>query len=221
MTADSKLLARELLGRWTELLGTGAADAGHDLLTRWAEPHRTYHDIAHLRAVLDAVDLLAGHADDVDAVRLAAWFHDAVHDGRAGEDEEASARLAERVLPALGVTPARVAEVARLVRLTATHDPHPGDADGDVLCDADLAVLGGLPEDYDTYATAVRREYSAVPDEAFRLGRAAVLEQLLSLRPLYRTETGRRRWGTRATANLTRELARLRGTASGAAGPPR
>jgi predicted metal-dependent HD superfamily phosphohydrolase len=214
-------VAADLLERWTGLVGPGAEAVGRDLLDRWSEPHRAYHDVAHLRGVLDAVDLLAGHAADLTAVRLAAWFHDAVHEGRAGTDEEASAVLAERVLPSVGVPFDRVAEVARLVRLTAGHDPEPGDADGAVLCDADLAVLGSEPEDYAAYVAAVRREYAAVPDEAFRAGRAAVLERLLALDPLYRTATARRLWADRAATNLRAELDRLRGGVSGGAGRPR
>ena len=214
-------VAADLLERWTGLVGPGAQAVGRDLMTRWSEPHREYHDVAHLRAVLDAVDLLAEHAVDLAAVRLAAWFHDAVYQGEAGTDEEASAVLAERVLQSVGVPRDRVAEVARLVRLTAGHDPEPGDADGAVLCDADLAVLGSDPQDYAAYVAAVRREYAAVPDDAFRAGRAAVLERLLGLDPLYRTATARRLWADRAAANLRAELDRLRGGASGGAGRPR
>jgi predicted metal-dependent HD superfamily phosphohydrolase len=207
----------DLLTRWTDVVGTETAAVGRDLLSRWSEPHREYHGVAHLRAVLDSVEVLAGHARDLTAVRLAAWFHDAVHEGEAGADEEASALLAEQVLPAVGVPDDRVADVARLVRLTAGHDPAPGDADGAVLCDADLAVLGGEPAAYAAYAAAVRREYSAVPDEAFRAGRAAVLERLLALDPLYRTPTARRLWAEQAAANLRAELGRLRAGPSGGA----
>ncbi|HEU4490651.1 MAG TPA: hypothetical protein VFR74_07250 [Jiangellales bacterium] len=214
-------MAADLLERWTGLVGPGAQAVGRDLMTRWSEPHREYHDVAHLRAVLDAVDLLAEHAVDLAAVRLAAWFHDAVYQGEAGTDEEASAVLAERVLQSVGVPRDRVAEVARLVRLTAGHDPEPGDADGAVLCDADLAVLGSDRQDYAAYVAAVRREYAAVPDDAFRAGRAAVLDRLLGLDPLYRTATARRLWADRAAANLRAELDRLRGGASGGAGRPR
>jgi predicted metal-dependent HD superfamily phosphohydrolase len=205
----------DLLVRWSRALPDAPRDAadhvGRDLLARWTEPHRSYHDGTHLRAVLDAVDELAAGADDADAVRLAAWFHDAVHAGRAGEDERASAELAERVLPALGLAPARVAEVSRLVRLTATHDPVDGDANGAVLCDADLAVLGGDPAGYAGYAARVRAEYRHVPDEAFAAGRAAVLRDLLAHQPLYRTTEGRRRWEGAARSNLAAEIRTLDG----------
>ncbi|WP_340560491.1 HD domain-containing protein [Streptomyces sp. GSL17-111] len=182
---------------------------GRDLLRRWAEPHRRYHTTDHLLAVLDRVDELAGHAADPEAVRLAAWFHDAVYRPDRSENEERSAGLAQRALPEAGVGPARTAEVVRLVRLTVTHDPAPGDRDGEVLCDADLAVLAGSPGAYAAYAAAVRAEYAFVPDEAFTAGRADVLRQLLALPRLFRTPHGAARWEAPARHNLGTELALL------------
>ncbi|MFG3498688.1 hypothetical protein [Streptomyces sp. NPDC047928] len=178
-----------------------------DLLGRWAEPQRRYHTTDHLVAVLDRVDELAAYADDPALVRLAAWFHDAVYLPERSENEERSARLAERALPELGVDSARTGEVARLVRLTITHDPADGDRNGEVLCDADLAILAAAPEEYAAYAVAVREEYGFVPDDAFRAGRAAVLRQLLALPRLFRTPHGAWEWEERARANLTAELA--------------
>lgn len=203
-----------LLDGWTRLLrragGPGAADPvpfGENLLARWAEPHRRYHTTDHLAAVLGHVDDLADHAEDPDAVRLAAWFHDAVYRPDRSENEERSAALAERALPEAGLPAALTAEVARLVRLTAGHDPVAGDRNGELLCDADLAVLAAAPAAYAAYAAAVREEYGFVPDDAFRAGRAEVLRQLLALPALFRTPYGAAHWDAAARRNLTAELA--------------
>ncbi|WP_371682544.1 hypothetical protein [Kitasatospora sp. MMS16-BH015] len=189
--------------------GTDPEPYGLDLLKRWSEPQRRYHTTAHLRAMLDQVDLLAEHAEDADAVRLAVWYHDAVYQPERSENEERSARLALRALADAGVPDALAEETARLVRLTVTHHPEPGDRNGEVLCDADLAVLGGSPDAYAAYAAAVREEYSFVPPEAFREGRAAVLRQLLDLPALFRTPTAHARYDAPARANLAAELAEL------------
>ena len=204
----------DLRTRWRTALveardGAAAPDPApyaENLLARWEEPHRRYHTTEHLVAVLDRVDLLAAHADDPAVVRLAAWFHDAVYRPDRSENEERSAVLAERALPEAGVDPDRTAEVARLVRLTVTHDPQPGDANGEVLCDADLAVLAGSAQEYADYAAAVRAEYAFVPDDAFRTGRAAVLRDLLALPTLFRTPYGARHWEAAARHNLATEL---------------
>ncbi|MEW1925007.1 hypothetical protein [Streptomyces sp. NPDC088360] len=177
-----------------------------NLLARWAEPQRRYHTTAHLKAVLDHVDVLEEHADDADLVRLAAWFHDAVYAPDRSENEERSARLAERALPEAGLTDEQTAEVARLVRLTITHDPADGDHNGEALCDADLAILAAAPDAYAAYAAAVREEYAFVPDEDFRAGRAEVLRQLLSLPRLFRTPHGAAEWEGPARANLATEM---------------
>lgn len=178
------------------------------MLARWSEPHRRYHDTSHLRGILAAVEMLVALADDPDAVRLAAWYHDAVYAGQP-DDEENSAQLAESELGALGLASALVAEVARLVRLTVTHDPDAGDRNGEVLSDADLAVLGLPPAEYGANTAKVRAEYGHVSDADFRAGRSRVIGSLLSAPALYRTAEGQARWEDAARVNLAAELQSL------------
>ncbi|MFF3088389.1 hypothetical protein ACFVRB_25600 [Streptomyces nojiriensis] len=215
-SSDTHPDTADLRARWQATVTAAGACADRDpapyadrLLAAWAEPQRRYHTTAHLADVLARIDVLAPHAADPAAVQLAAWFHDAVYRPDRSENEERSAALAERALPELGIDPARTAEVARLVRLTVTHDPAPEDTDGEALCDADLAVLAGEPDAYAAYAAAVRAEYGFVPDDAFRTGRAAVLRQLLDLPRLFRTPYGAAHWEAPARANLAAELAGL------------
>lgn len=210
----------ELIDRWRAAArGSGALDGpaltgvGEELLARWREPHRHYHTPRHLSAVLDVVDAYASLADRPDLVRLAAWCHDAVYDPRAPGDanERDSAALAGALLTGLGLPADAVAEVRRLVLLTAGHAVDPADTDGSLLCDADLAILATPPPAYDAYAAAVRREYAHVPAPAFRAGRARVLTGLLALPALFRLPPLARRWEAAARANLTRELTALTG----------
>ena len=167
-------------------------------------PGRGYHDRRHLDEVLHHVDELlpAGHPDR-DVVLLAAWFHDAVYDGRP-DDEERSALMAEDLLDG-----PQAGEVARLVRLTADHRPAEGDLAGQVLCDADLAILAASPQRYASYVAGVRAEHAHVPDADFAAGRAAVLRDLLAKPTLFHTAPARRRWEDVARANAERELAGL------------
>ncbi|MBD7994802.1 DUF4031 domain-containing protein [Arthrobacter sp. Sa2CUA1] len=201
-------LVHPLRGRWETAL-PGAPELGAELLNRWGEPHRHYHDRRHLLQALEALHRL-GCGDRT--VLLAAWFHDAVYDGVPGADEEASAVLSEELLPAAGVGRAETAEAARLVRLTAGHNPEPGDISGALLVDADLAVLGRDALGYDRYAADVRLEYRHLDDETFRAGRSAVLDTLLGRSRLFFTDRGEELWGTAARANLRRELAVLAGS---------
>nr|BFD84157.1 hypothetical protein StreXyl84_35580 [Streptomyces sp. Xyl84] len=203
--------------RWTRALdGARGPGGGPDpvpyadnLLGRWREPQRHYHTLTHLTAVLDHVDVLEEYADDPDTVRLAAWFHDAVYLPERSENEERSARLAERALAEAGVPAHKTAEAARLVRLTVCHDPAGDDSDGQVLCDADLAILAAPPSAYAAYTAAVRAEYHFVPGDAFREGRAEILRRLLGRPLLFRTPYGQRHWEATARYNLSSELEML------------
>ena len=207
-----------LRSRWDELWADPslAREAGADLVDRWREPHRVYHTTFHLAAALDAFDVVAAESSvserDVWRARLALWFHDAVHDGVAQQDEERSAALVAELLGPLsktGITDEDIEETARLVMVTADHDPAPDDVVGGLVSDADLAVLGGSPAVYTRYTHQVRAEYCDVPDPLFRAGRSEVLRGLLAGGPLFRTAPGVARWQTAAESNLRAELALL------------
>ncbi|WP_052740926.1 hypothetical protein [Rhodococcus erythropolis] len=87
-----------------------------DFVVRWRQPHRQYRPIGHLHAVLDALNMRASHGCEFDSetVILAAWFHDAIYDIQALDNQERSAALAASTL---GLGPL-ADEVVRLVLLT-------------------------------------------------------------------------------------------------------
>jgi predicted metal-dependent HD superfamily phosphohydrolase len=206
---------------WARLVGDSptARTEWAAVVAAWSEPHRRYHDLSHLAAVLGLVDALASAADDADAVRLAAWYHDVVYDPRGADNEARSAGRARAGLRGL-VPDERLDEVERLVLLTVDHDPAPDDANGAVLCDADLAVLASPPDAYAAYASAVRAEYGHLSDAEFTAGRIAVLERLLGLPALYRVPEDDERWTETARANLTAELTLLRARAASVSADP-
>ena len=199
----------DLLTAWTALLNRcGATDDpepyGRELLRRWSEPQRRYHTPEHLRAVLRHVDDLAGHAADPDAVRLAAWFHDAVYAGTS-EDEFKSATLARERLWGV-LSPGAVSKVSGLVMLTAKHAPAETDRLGHILCDADLEVLARPAPAYQRYAEAIYKEYGHLPRHVLASGRSKILSGLLEKEMIYGTQAGSRRWEQRARNNLGTEL---------------
>jgi predicted metal-dependent HD superfamily phosphohydrolase len=204
---------QDLVDAWATLLSrhtddSAVAAVGRALVASWEEPHRRYHSVEHLRDILGHVEELAAFADDADAVRLAAWYHDAVYAGRP-DDEELSARRAELDLSRLGLQPQLVDEVARLILMTITHDPAAGDHNGEVLSDADLAALAVPRDRYERNTAAIRAEYDHVPGETFSRGRVQVLVALLGGPGVFRTEYGRREWEASARGNLRAELATL------------
>lgn len=195
-----------LQAAWAELL-PGSDRLGRELLRRWQEPHRQYHDVRHLAQLLSALRELCG-GPPPRPLALAAWFHDAVHDGAAGTDERASAELARNELSGTGLPTNEVAEVVRLILLTIDHSPEPGDGTGALLVDADLSILGQPPGRYHYYSRGIRLEYPDLPDAVFASGRLQVLDKLSSKRPLFGTPAGRGFWEIQARGNL--DVERLR-----------
>lgn len=176
----------------------------------YAEPHRRYHTRAHIEDCLAELNALEGlSGPERRLLTWAIWWHDAIYEPSRSDNEALSAEMAERDLAAMGVSPAERAEVARLIRLTAGHTVEPNDPLGAVLVSIDLSILGRAPETYDRYAAAIREEYGFVPDDAYRLGRAAVLQRFLEAPVLYPAPRLRERFEAQARDNIARELAQL------------
>jgi predicted metal-dependent HD superfamily phosphohydrolase len=181
------------------------------LIARYREPHRRYHTLAHLT---DCLAQAAASSDlttaQRDLLETALWFHDAVYDPARTDNEAESARLAREELSNEGATEEHVAEVERLIGLTAGHVAAVEDALGARMVSIDLSILGAAPAVYDSYVRGVRQEYGHVPEEAWRAGRAAVLRRFLDSPQLYPDPAWAARFEARARANIARELEALR-----------
>jgi predicted metal-dependent HD superfamily phosphohydrolase len=197
-------------------LGASADSAplADDLLRRWAEPARTYHSLHHLDDCLAQLDAAPAQGADRDLVEAALWFHDAVYDPRATDNEHRSAVLASEWLTRLGVPEARAEAVAALVRVTR-HCEQPHDAEGRLVCDIDLSILGRPAHEFDAYDREIRAEYQWVPESHYRRERAAVLRQFLGREQVFLTPYFRDRYEESARANLGRAVAALEESAQG------
>lgn len=186
-----------------------ADDLFAGLAAAWDEPHRAYHNTAHLVDCLQQLDSAPGEGADRRLVEAALWFHDAVYDPRATGNETRSAAWASRGLTAVGVPPATSAEVARLILLTR-HSAPAQDPAGRLVCDVDLSILGRDPEQFAEFERRIRAEYSWVPEETFRQVRGDILAGFLRRSPLYLTGHFRAKYELPARSNLQAAVERLR-----------
>ena len=176
----------------------------------YAEPHRRYHTRRHIEQCLALLDKVPDLMDSERRVLAwAIWWHDAVYDPTATDNEARSADLAKQDLRELDATLHERDEVARLIRLTAGHAVEAEDRLGEILVSIDLAILGAPPAEYDDYAQAVRAEYAHVSDQAWRAGRPRVLQHFLDAPAIYPDPDLRARFEVQGRANLAREIAAL------------
>ena len=182
-----------------------------ELVERHSEPHRYYHNLEHLGEMFKVVGKLLDGAIEPPALMLAVWFHDAIYDPKANDNEAQSATLAVERLQALGLPVALIEHVRELVLATAHLSAEQLPIDGAILLDADLAILAAEEKRYQRYALAIRQEYAWVADDAYRHGRMQVLQHFLARPRLYRTDRMFAVAEEPARANLQRELQSLSG----------
>lgn len=185
-----------------------------DIISKYSEPHREYHNATHIAKMIHRLNYLNDFfpkldLDDMYQLDMATIFHDVIYDPQAKDNEEQSAEYAERALALLCVDQSFISNVVAYILCTKTHEVDPLMPYTAAMIDADLAVLSAEPLEYDAYAKAIRIEYGFVTDEAYRVGRLAVLKSFLERDSIYKVAEYRDEFEVIARDNIAREIAIL------------
>ena len=207
---DGDALAAGWADAWQALGRPPPQGLCESLQAAWAGPRRHYHDSCHLGECLAWLQRWAAHAERPAEVALALWFHDAVYDPRAADNEALSAAWARRALAQAGADGAAAERVAGLILATRHDAPAEEGRDAALLLDIDLAILGSPPERFARYDRDVRLEYDHVPAPLYRFGRAAVLRRFLARPLLYLTAPAAALLEAPARRNLAAAIAGLK-----------
>lgn len=195
----------------TDLLPQTLLDHIRDL---HSGPDRGYHGWSHPLALLALLPEVEDRLHDPLAVRCAILLHDAVYEPRRADNESRSAELAGELLSGV-VAPDVLARTLALIEATKAHAipdalSEADAADMAVFLDMDLSILAASDAVFDAYEDGVRHEYREVPDDLFRMGRAAILEGFLARDRLYMSPWGLERFEGPARVNLRRSIDALR-----------
>lgn len=199
--------------RWLQLwrsvgLGGDAAPWYEKLTQAYAEPQRHYHNQQHLAECLAEFDGAKHLAQDPATVELALWFHDAVYDPKAGDNEERSAAMAVNCLEAGGQSKL-AATVGGLVLATKSHSTEAG-PDAGLLVDVDLSILGKDEPRFSEYEAQIREEYRWVPGLVFKPKRAEILQRFLDRKRIYTTDLFAAKYEDTARRNLENSIRKLK-----------
>ncbi|WFC41995.1 N-methyl-D-aspartate receptor NMDAR2C subunit [Pseudoxanthomonas sp. SE1] len=190
--------------------GIGATGEGGVLFAQlkaaYAEQQRHYHTLQHLGECLSVFDAARGLAERPHEVELALWFHDAIYDIKAHDNEQRSADWARDALRDAGVAAEAAQRVHALVMATR-HTAVPSGRDEQLLVDIDLSILGAERARFDEYEQQIRKEYAYVPGFLFRRKRREILKGFLDRPAIYSTPYFHDRLEDRARNNLRRVTA--------------
>ncbi len=176
-----------------------------ELQRRYAEPQRHYHTMQHLGECLAWFEREQALAEHPAEVALALWFHDAIYDVHAHDNEARSADWARQALLAAGVD-AEAAERVHALVMATRHDAVPEGRDAELLVDIDLSILGAGRERFDEYERQVHAEYGFVPEEVRLPRRRAILQHFLDRKAIYATPRMHAQLEAQARINLQRSI---------------
>jgi predicted metal-dependent HD superfamily phosphohydrolase len=200
-----------LLANWTEAwraLGIAAAPDPAlclELQRRYGEPQRHYHTMQHLGECLTWFEREKALAERPGEVALALWFHDAIYDVHAHDNEARSADWSREAMRAAGANEEAAERIHALVMATR-HDAVPEGRDAELLIDIDLSILGAEPARFAEYERQVHAEYAFVPDEVRLPRRRAILQRFLDRPAIFATPRMHALLEARARTNLQQSI---------------
>ncbi|WP_151715238.1 metal-dependent hydrolase [Acinetobacter sp. TUM15071] len=170
------------------------------LIAAYSEKQRAYHTLQHLYECLVLLESIRSDLNDANAVELALWFHDAVYDPQAKDNELKSAELFVQYL-AQDLSIDIVHKIKLWIVATQKHEAT-DELDLQFLLDIDLAILAASPARFSEYEQQIQKEYSWVDLDIYSIKRKEVLAHFYLTEPLYQTEYFQQNFEQPAKSNL-------------------
>ena len=117
------------------------------LKEKYSEKGRFYHNLSHVKTLLNLLEPLKDKIQEHNAIRFSIWFHDVIYNTKRNDNEEKSARLASEMLGKLHVNTETIIFVSDLILATKGHSGNNLSEDAKLFLDMDLAILG-MSEEY-------------------------------------------------------------------------
>lgn len=179
-----------------------------EIVTRYSEPHRFYHNLWHIRHCLKVLDEARHLCRNPDEVEAALWFHDVIYNFKEGDNEKESAFASGLALAKLEVDFGFRDRVWAHI-LATKHVELPEDPDSRITTDIDISIMGHPEDIYLEGEKRIFREFEWVPAEEGRAWRTRTLQGFLDRDRIYATDFFRDKYEDQARKNLAGSLRRL------------
>ncbi|MFZ4631811.1 MAG: N-methyl-D-aspartate receptor NMDAR2C subunit [Patescibacteria group bacterium] len=178
-----------------------------DLLERYNEPHRKYHNLGHINHCLAELNSVWLWTEEPSVLALAIWYHDAIYDIGANDNEERSADLVEGVMRDFLLAEDLITKVRDII-IATKHLEVPKSFDAKLMLDIDISNIGSADKFKETNKL-VREEYSFAPENAFNSGRSNILQSFLDRPSIYLTEFFQEKYEKTARENIEKAINNL------------
>lgn len=180
-----------------------AAQVYAELGRRYAAPGRHYHSPRHIHQCLRQLDAAWEEIANPFWVELALWFHDAIYDTKAKDNE---ARSADLFLSYAGDMPCRSRQAVSRLIMATVHPNEPVCPDEQAIVDIDLMSFALPWPEFLRDSRDVRAEFDHMAHEDFVAGQCNFLRLLLARKQFYLTPYFHQHFEHKARANLERYL---------------
>lgn len=193
---------------------TQAEKCWHALATHYNEPHRHYHNLTHIQAMIGYFQQYQSQLVQANSVALAIYYHDVIYkvnDATEKSNEQLSVEFFQNTFADFLenglIDNALIYRVTQLIMLTEGHQlTDDSDNDAKLFLDMDLSILGQPWAVYQHYANHIRKEYARVAQADYQHGRKSVLAKFLQRPRLYFSEPFYQQYEKQARENLQREI---------------
>ncbi|MFH1211238.1 MAG: N-methyl-D-aspartate receptor NMDAR2C subunit [archaeon] len=212
-------ISGELQSRWNKLIQEATpkrtileylTQSNHhlafwEIFWKYSEKGRHYHTPEHMLECLKEFDGVRYAAENPLEIDAALTGHDVIYDPKRRDNEVRSAEYMQNLLLKLRTTK-KFAERTKNIILKTNHITPPENIDEMLAVDIDLSILGKETRIFDKYNKNIRKEYSSIPEEAYKERRKKFLEDFLKRKQIYYTEHFRAKYEIKARENLERLL---------------
>lgn len=182
------------------------SECWEEIYISYSADNRHYHNLEHLENMLMEMDRIKPQIKNPETLVFSIFYHDIIYiPGKSNNEYLSAVRFKERISE---TSFPNLMECVAQIEATKEHI-FSTDNDTNILLDLDLSILGKRPGEYKKYSENIRKEFSIYPDSIYRNGRRKVLNHLLKLDPIYKTEFFKKEFENQAKENIKQELKEL------------
>lgn len=188
------------------------ADCWQNIVTHYQQPHRHYHTLHHIEALLEQFDGIKDQLKQPESVLLAIFYHDVIYQTQgkpamSNERQSAAYFIAELG----GFLPIDLQNrVVELIIATEKHElADTNNSDMAYFLDMDLRILGQTDLVYQAYCQQIRLEYQHVAKVLYNFSRKKALKRFLDRKRLYFTQRFSTQYEQQARQNIKSEIKTL------------